>query len=303
MPLPTVRGPEKRESFLGRCMGDKVMNDEYPDRSQRYAICNSIWRKAKKEEDRRMLGTIVAALRRRKLEVQEGVVSYGNLPFADVKVKWDAAAAKERVRKWAGGDKDKIDWAKYRKAFLWYDVKDPENFGSYKLPIADVIGGVLKVVPKAVMAAGGVMRGARGGVSIPSSDKSKIKNILQKYYHKMDRKAPWEDSIQVSGIVLWEAFPSLRQAINTAVEDALGDSYLVVDFSNKEIIAHNSETDQYYKIPYRFTKTQGVEFTGGVKEVKKVVSYVEQNLSTKDLVDTAKANMDAFEFLLQETKK
>jgi hypothetical protein len=48
-------------------------------------------------------------------------------------------------------------------------------------------------VPRAVMAAGGIMQGARGGVDIPEKDVDRVKSHLAKYYSKMDRTPPWED--------------------------------------------------------------------------------------------------------------
>ena len=43
MPLPGPRSGEGRKGFLGRCMGDGVMNEEYPESKQRYAVCNGLW--------------------------------------------------------------------------------------------------------------------------------------------------------------------------------------------------------------------------------------------------------------------
>lgn len=51
MPLPSPRKDESKEDFLQRCMGDEVMNQEFPDRSQRYAICLNIWEDKKKGEE------------------------------------------------------------------------------------------------------------------------------------------------------------------------------------------------------------------------------------------------------------
>lgn len=39
MPLPNPGQKESKDEFLSRCMSDDTMNKEYPDRSQRYAIC------------------------------------------------------------------------------------------------------------------------------------------------------------------------------------------------------------------------------------------------------------------------
>lgn len=41
MPIPKRGEKESRKEFLSRCMGDSVMNNEYPDRGQRAAVCMS----------------------------------------------------------------------------------------------------------------------------------------------------------------------------------------------------------------------------------------------------------------------
>ncbi|WP_155339806.1 hypothetical protein [Acrocarpospora corrugata] len=118
------------------------------------------------------------------------VTRFQDLPLADRSREWDGAAAESRVREWADAE-DAPDSA-YRDAHLWYDGDEPQNFGSYKLLIADVIDGKLHVVPRAVMAAGGVMQGARGGVDIPKDDVGRVKAHLAKYYDKMGETAPWD---------------------------------------------------------------------------------------------------------------
>jgi HK97 family phage prohead protease len=133
----------------------------------------------------------------------KAVVPFQDLPLASMDRAWDKLKALARVRRWAGGpSKEDMNWSKYRKAFLWYDADDPESFGAYKLPIADVIDGQLKAVPRAIFAAAAAIRGARGGVNIPESDVPKIKSHLAKYYRKMDRTPPWEtDSIPLDELI------------------------------------------------------------------------------------------------------
>lgn len=122
----------------------------------------------------------------------KSVVPFQDLPLADRMYEWDGDMARNRVMRWAGGpDKENMDWGKYRKAFLWYDDENPENFTSYKLPIADVIGGQLKAVPRAIFAAAAALQGARGGVDVPDSDIPALKRHLERYYEKMDMTAPW----------------------------------------------------------------------------------------------------------------
>ncbi|WP_271217228.1 hypothetical protein [Streptosporangium carneum] len=118
------------------------------------------------------------------------VTRFHDLPLADRDRRWDADSADKHVRAWAGAEEKPN--GKYREAHVWYDGDEPDEFGSYKLPIADVIGGELKVVPHAVRAAGGVMEGARGGVDVPREDVERIKSHLARYYAKMGETAPWE---------------------------------------------------------------------------------------------------------------
>jgi hypothetical protein len=45
--MPKPQANEKKTDYLQRCMSDDKMNSEFPDESQRYAVCNSYW-----EEDK-----------------------------------------------------------------------------------------------------------------------------------------------------------------------------------------------------------------------------------------------------------
>jgi hypothetical protein len=118
------------------------------------------------------------------------VTPFQDLPLADREREWDGDAAETRVRRWA--DAEDGPNAKYRDAHVWYDADQRDNFGSYKLLVADVIDGRLTAVPRGVMAAGAVMQGARGGVDLPEKDIDRVKSHLAKYYAKMNDTAPWE---------------------------------------------------------------------------------------------------------------
>ena len=119
------------------------------------------------------------------------VTSFQDLPLADRDREWDGAAAEKRVRKWAGAEDEPNQ--KYRDAHVWYDAEKKENFTAYKLLIADVVDGELKVVPRGVMASGNIMQGARGGADLPKKDIDRVKSHLAKYYKKMGDTPPWED--------------------------------------------------------------------------------------------------------------
>lgn len=119
----------------------------------------------REEEAAAMEASITAAVNRS---------GWSSMPIADTPRPWDSGAARNRLRSWADGD-----MRKYRRGFLWWDDSAPENFGSYKLPIADVIDGTLTIVPRAVNAAYGAVEGARGGVNIPSSDMAGVRSVLE----------------------------------------------------------------------------------------------------------------------------
>ncbi len=127
---------------------------------------------------------------------EKAVCGDTSLPLTSIDRYWSRVKAVSSVRKWASsdgsGDKDKINWSKYKKAFFWYDENKPEEFTSYKLPFAEAIDGKLYAVPRGIMTVAAVLQGARGGVNIPEEDIEKIKRKVEKYYEKMDMVAPWK---------------------------------------------------------------------------------------------------------------
>jgi hypothetical protein len=116
------------------------------------------------------------------------VTAFQDLPLADRDREWDGDAAEKRVRKWAGAEDEPNQ--KYRDAHVWYDGDKKDNFTAYKLLIADVIDGKLKAVPRGVMAAGGIMEGARGGIDLPKSDIVRVKSHLEKYTRRWATRLP-----------------------------------------------------------------------------------------------------------------
>jgi len=151
----------------------------------------------KKEEIPAPVEAVKPEEKQEEKPVEKSVTPYQDLPIADLATEWDSTGADARVRTYAGGDdKEKIDWAKYGKAFMYYDSKDKENFGSYKLPYADVIGGELKAIAKAIYSIKGAISGARGGIDIPDADKATILNQCERYQKKIDEMKPKEEKKQ-----------------------------------------------------------------------------------------------------------
>jgi hypothetical protein len=145
---------------------------------------------------------------------RERAVPFEETEKADEGRSWDADRAVMSLRKWAShdgsGDKDQINWVKYRRGFAWYDEKDLHNFGSYKLPHHEVIDGTLYVVWRGVAAAMAALFGARGGVDIPAEDRKPVYNHLRRHYRQFDKEPP-----------KYEALEELRERINRAEESCL----------------------------------------------------------------------------------
>lgn len=127
-------------------------------------------------------------------DISKAVVPFKPTQKASEDRSWDKTAAISRLRKWASkdgtGNKDTIDWAKYRQAFAWYDPNDAKNFEGYKLPHHDVENGQLVVVWAGVRAAMAALMGARGGVNIPDSDRKGVYNHLAKHYKQFEKEPP-----------------------------------------------------------------------------------------------------------------
>jgi hypothetical protein len=127
-------------------------------------------------------------------------VPYTKGPILEAET-WDGDAAEARVRKWASkdgsGDKDQMDWARYRSAFAYVDADGSDAFGGYHLLHHDVADGSLKVARKGVFAAASIIQGGRGGaefvarIGTPAADG--IRAHLGKHYEDMDATPPWEE--------------------------------------------------------------------------------------------------------------
>ena len=109
-----------------------------------------------------------------------------DLPWADRDREWDGDAAHQRVAQWATsgtGENASIDPDKMTQAFLVVDGP-PENVGSYKFGVADIIDGRLRLVWNGVVAANAALQGARGGTNIPADQKTAAENRIKVLYGK-----------------------------------------------------------------------------------------------------------------------
>jgi len=91
---------------------------------------------------------------------------------------WDGPAAAKSIFEHAGGDE--FDPAKARQGFLVYNAAEPKLRGSYKLPIAHVVDGELKVPKGAIRAAASRLPQA----DIPDDVKKRAQSVLDHYKEK-----------------------------------------------------------------------------------------------------------------------
>ena len=49
MPLPSSNKDQSKDDFLSSCMANDTMKGEFPKESQRYAVCQSKYKRAKSE--------------------------------------------------------------------------------------------------------------------------------------------------------------------------------------------------------------------------------------------------------------
>ncbi len=161
------------------------------------------------------IACVVAKMLGLDLEMK-GATQYLDLPL-DMERDWNADAARARLAKWASsdgsGDKDKMDWPKYRKGFAWWDDENPENFGSYKLPYADIVDGELTAIWRGVVAVMGAILGARGGADIPEADRRKVYEHMVKYYKKAEKEPPPFKTLETDEIT--ERLMRVEQRLDT----------------------------------------------------------------------------------------
>lgn len=131
---------------------------------------------------------------KRQTPISKGAIQYKEFEKAPEDYQWDGSAAVQRLQIWAStggsGEKETIDWEKYKTAFLWYDAEDDENFKSYKMPVLDIIDDSAKVVWNAVVAAFAAIQGARGGVDIPIEDREEVLARLKQHYTQFEKEWP-----------------------------------------------------------------------------------------------------------------
>ena len=74
MPIPTPNDGESEDDFIGRCMGNETMVDDYPDPDQRAAVCYSQFRERAAQMRTKLMATLSEKhreLKRRRADLVE----------------------------------------------------------------------------------------------------------------------------------------------------------------------------------------------------------------------------------------
>ena len=120
------------------------------------------------------------------------------IPIAPRDTIFDHYAAKNRVMDWAGtrngGIEDPDVQKKFKTAFVYCCDCYSDYEDDYYLLIADVIDGVLTIVPRAVFKAAMHVSGKRWNGFIPSDEIPAAMYLITKYYERMGMESPFTET-------------------------------------------------------------------------------------------------------------
>jgi hypothetical protein len=100
---------------------------------------------------------------------------------ADSSYQWQAKAASQRL--WDASDGD---IRAYGRGFLWHDPAAPEQRNSYRMPIADIVDGQIRIVPAAVITTSQIIASGAAGLPVPEADLSVITEVVSALRARLD---------------------------------------------------------------------------------------------------------------------
>jgi len=273
---------------------DKEKREEYERMKENFALMKEEMERMKKEMER------MKEMKLDQSEFDEGKESEGTklydedvinslrsaLPFVkmsiapiDVEWNWDAAASNNVL----GDD----NWNRFAKAHLYrIDDSNFETKSAYRLPIAKMIDGELKIVFRALVAVMGALNGARNGVKLTKEDRSKVYENLAKYYSLFDKEAP--------------ELRSYEECFDDGYEVGYEEGY---ENASEKLSKSTQDTDNKFdnktNLNHAFTDGEGEAFAKGksnnperygenIMEPKELQSIIEQ--VTRSVVETLSTN-------------
>lgn len=170
------------------------------------------------------------------------------------------------------------DWKRFKRAHTWFDPEREDQREGYKLPIAKLVNGELKVFWRGVTAAMAIINGARGGAKISESDRKGIYNHLARYYKKAGKVAPAYKSLPVN---------------ESSDSTTLDTSGVTGEQSNYGENAHRS-APEYNPVNSNPNESKG----SAMSEVSKTEANVPDTTSTEDTVKSLSRSVSVMEGLL-----
>ena len=131
--------------------------------------------------------------------LEKGVIGYKDLGKAPIETSWSGPT-----------ERRKASVEVLRIICTWFDSENSDVKSAYKLPHHKAEGQHAAVF-RGVAAAMGALLGARGGVTIPSSDRQGVYNHLKRHYRQFDKEAPVFKSYSVDELKV--AFPELYEDV------------------------------------------------------------------------------------------
>lgn len=104
-----------------------------------------------------------------------------SLETASPDYQWQAKAATQRL--W---DASEGDIRAYGRGFLWHDPGAPEQRNSYRMPIADIVDGQMRVVPAAVIATSQIIASHPESMPVPEADLEVITEVVAALRARLD---------------------------------------------------------------------------------------------------------------------
>ena len=158
------------------------------------------------------------------------VIPFSKMPTAELSMQWEFNT--EDQNKILGEGENK-DWKTYKKVHLYVEEGKEQVKSGYKLPIAKMVDGELKVVYRGVVAAMAALNGARAGVDVPESEREGIYRNIKKYYSLFEKEAPelrsYSDlkNLGKDNILTYDEIKMICNQIDTMVVNAVEIKHII----------------------------------------------------------------------------
>lgn len=126
------------------------------------------------------------------LKEDNNSIEMKDYPLMDESTEWDKTKSIKQLKEFFNS-KEKPT-AEYKEGFMFVDGTENDIYSAFKMPYVYVDNKGLKAVPKAIYAIAASLSGARGGLDIPTDDKEKIKEQVNRYYKKLGKDLPFKDN-------------------------------------------------------------------------------------------------------------